>query len=165
MTTTIKEVLGTSATILASSELGGLTNNSSVVGSSLNGNGVYDNTAGSGSSSTTGDGYERGYVTFVPGGAFSGSPAANTSLDVYFLKSMDAGSTFEGGSASILPARRPDVVLPLNSNSSAAADNKVTVACFLPACKFKILAKNNGSGQTIPTGSTLTLVPATDQGV
>jgi len=80
------------------------------------------------------------------------------------LKSMDAGSTFEGGSASVLPARRPDVVLPLNI-TTAAADNKVTVACFLPACKFKVLAKNNGSGQTIPTGSTLTLVPATDQGV
>lgn len=150
---------------MASGELGGLTNNSSVVGSALGGTGVYDNTAGSGASSTTGDGYERGYVTFVPGGAFSSAPTANTSLDIYFLKSMDAGSTFEGGSALILPARCPDVVLPLNSASSAAADNKVTLACFLPACKFKILAKNNGTGQTIPTGSTLTLVPATDSGV
>jgi hypothetical protein len=165
MTTTIKEALGTSATILASGELGGLTNNSIVVGATLNGNGVYNNTEGSGSSSTTGDGYERGYVTFVPGGAFGGTPTANTSLDVYFLKSMDSGSTFEGGSSSLLPARRPDVVLPLNSASTAAADNKITVACFLPGCYFKILAKNNGSGQTIPTGSTLTLVPATDQGV
>lgn len=164
MSITVKEVLGTSATILASSELGGLTNNSSVVGSSLGGSGVYDNTAGSGSSSTSGDGYERGYVTFVPGGAFSGAPTANSSIDVYFLKSMDAGSTFEGGGASVLPARRPDAVLPLNSASSTAADNKVTVLAFLPACKFKILAKNNGSGQTIPTSSTLTLVPATDQG-
>lgn len=164
MSTTIKEILGTSATILASSELGGLTNNSSVVGSALNGTGIYDNTAGSGASATTGDGYERGYVTFVPGGAFADAPTANTSIDVYFLKSMDAGSTFEGGSASVLPARRPDVVLPLNT-TTPAADNKVTVACFLPACKFKVLAKNNGTGQTIPTSSTLTLVPATDQGV
>ncbi len=70
MSTTIKEVLGTSATILASGELGGLTNNSSVVGSALGGIGVYDNTAGTGASSTSGDGYERGYVTFVLGGAF-----------------------------------------------------------------------------------------------
>ncbi len=165
MSTTIKEVLGTSATILASTELGGLANNSSVVGSALGGTGVYNNTAGSGSSSTTGDGYERGYVTFVPGGAFASAPSANTSIDVYFLKSMDGGTTFEGGSSSVLPARRPDAVLPLNSTSTAAADNKVTVACFLPACPFKVLAKNNSSGQTIPTGSTLSLVPATDVGV
>ena len=165
MTTTIKEVLGTSATILASGELGGLTNNSSVVGAALASTGIYNNTAGSGASTSSGDGYERGYVTFVPGGAFGGSPTANSSLDIYFLKSMDAGSTFEAGSSSVLPARRPDVVLPLNSASTAAADNKVTVACFLPACQFKILAKNNGSGQTVPSGSTVTLVPATDQGV
>ena len=165
MSTIIKEILGTSATILASGELGGLTNNSIAVGAALAGTGVYNNTYGSGSSSSTGDGYERGYVTFVPGGAFSVAPTANTSIDVYFLKSMDGGSTFEGGSSSILPARRPDVVLPLNSSSTAAADNKVTINCFLPACQFKILAKNNASGQTIPTGSTLTLVPATDSGV
>lgn len=165
MSTTIKEVLGTSSTILATTEIGGLTNNSSVVGAALAGTGVYNNTAGSGASSTSGDGYERGYVTFVAGGAFGGAPTANSSIDVYFLKSMDAGSTFEGGSASVLPIRRPDVVLPLNSASSAAADNKVTISCYLPACQFKILAKNNGSGQTIPASSTLTLVPATDQGV
>jgi hypothetical protein len=164
MTTTIKEVLGTSATLLASSELGGLTNNSIVVSAALNSNGVYNNTQGSGSSSTSGDGYERGYVTFVPGGAFGSAPTANTSLDVYFLKSADGGSTFEGGTSSYLPARRPDVVLPLNSNTTTAAGNKVTVACFLPGCYFMILAKNNGSGQTIPSGSTLTLVPATDEG-
>lgn len=165
MPTTIKEILGTSATLLAAAELGGLTNNSSVVGALLAGTGVYDNTAGTGSSSTTGDGYERGYVTFVPGGAFVGAPAANSSIDVYFLKSMDGGSTFEGGSSSVLPTRRPDVVLPLNSASTAAADNRVTVAAFLPACKFKTLAKNNASGQLIPALSTMTLVPATDQGV
>lgn len=163
MATTIKEVLGVSSTILASSELGGLTNNSSVLGAALGGTGVFNNTAGSGSSGTSGDGYQRAYVTLVLGGAFASAPTANSSIDVYFLKSMDGGSTFEGGSASVLPARRPDLVLPLNT-TAPAADNKVTVTCFLPACRFKVLAKNNGSGQTIPSGSTMTLVPATDQG-
>lgn len=160
MSVTVKEVLGATGTILASNELGGLTNNSSVVGGT-----VYNNTAGSGSSSTTGDGYERGYVTFIPGGAFSGSPSANSSLDVYFLKSFDNGVTFEGGSASVLSARRPDLVLELNSSSSVAADNQISKQVMLPACKFKTLAKNNGSGQTIPSNSTLTVTPATDQGV
>lgn len=153
-----------SSTFLATGELGGLTTGSIVVSAALNGNGVYNNNQGSGSSSTSGDGFERGYLTFVPGGAFTGDPTANSSIDVYFLKSMDGGSTFEGGSSSLLPARRPDVVLPLNSASTAAADNKVTVVAFLPGCYFKILAKNNGSGQTIPASSTLTCVPATDIG-
>ena len=160
MATTVKEVLGTNATLLATNELGGLANNASVVGAT-----VYNNTAGSGSSSTTGDGYERGYVTFVPGGVFSGVPTANSSLDVYFLKSFDNGATFEGGSASVLSARRPDLVLELNSASAAAADNQISKQAMLPACKFKTLVKNNSSGQAVPANSTLQLTPATDQGV
>lgn len=164
MATTVKEALGTNATLLTSAELGGLANNAQVVSSQLGGNGVYNNTAGSGASTTTGDGYERGYLTFTPGGFFGNLPAANSSLDIYFLKSMNGGTNFEGGSASVTPARRPDLVLPMNSASSGVADNTVTMMAFLPGCPFKTLVKNDAIGQTVPTGSTLTLTPATDIG-
>jgi hypothetical protein len=161
MAVTVREVLGTAATLL-STELNALANNARALSSVINSNGVYDNTAGTGASATTGDGYERGYVQFVPGGAFGGAPTANTSVDVYFLKSPDGGTTFEGGGSSLTPPRSPDVSLPLTVNT-AAADNTITRVCWLPSVKFKILLVNNGTGQALPaSGNTIKLWPATD---
>jgi hypothetical protein len=159
-----REVLGTVASLLTT-ELNGLASGSAALGSVLNGTGVYNNTAGSGASATAGDGYPRGQLAFVPGGAFAAAPAANSSIDVWLLRSTDGGATnFESGSATVVPARAPDLVLPLSSASAAAADNTPARACWLPATYFRTLARNNGSGQALPAaGNVLRLLPAADQ--
>lgn len=160
MASIIKELLGTAATLL-STELNSLANNSSVISSVINSNGVFDNTAGTGSSSTTGDGYERGYLTLHLA-ALAGSPAGNTSIDIYLIKSLDGGTTYEDGSSSILPTARPDVQFSLDASRATA--QTLTRLVFLPACKFKILARNNGTAQTLASSAnTVILVPATDE--
>jgi len=159
MATIIKELLGVTATLL-STELNSLLNAAQVLSSVINGNGVYDDTAGTGSSSTTGDGYERGYLTLHLA-ALGGSPSANTSIDIYFIKSLDSGSTFEDASASITPTARPDAQFAVDSSRSTA--QTLTRLVFLPACQFKILAINNIGVTLAASGNTVKLVPATDE--
>jgi hypothetical protein len=160
MSVALKGLLGgTTATVLSTSEIGGLTNNSKVIGAT-----VYDNTAGSGISSTSGDGYVRGMFIFTPGGTFGGAPTANTGIDIYCIKSIDGGTTYEGGSTTYAPIGSYVGTLPLQP-STAVADNIVMREFFVPACKWKVLAVNNATGQTIPTSSTIKYTPSTDEGV
>jgi hypothetical protein len=160
MSTTLKELLGTQATLL-STELNGLANNAQVVSSVLNSTGIFDNTEGTGSTSTTGDGYERGYLTLHLA-ALGGNPGANTTIDIWFLKSVDGGGTYEDGSSSITPQRPPDCQFQVDSGRSTAQTQ--TKLVFLPACKFYTMALNNALGEALASASnTLKLTPATDQ--
>lgn len=155
----LKEKLGTAVDALGSTEAGGLASGSTVLGAT-----AYNNTIGGGG----GDGYPRAYITLIPGGVFGSAPTVPSSVDVWFLRSLDAGTTYEGGSTGapgVVPARAPDVSIPLIA-STVAADNTVTVGpVTLPGCLIKFLGRNTGSAQTLPAGTVIKLMPATDEGV
>lgn len=159
MATTQKFLNGTLATITAAADLNGLANNALVVATNVN---PYDNTPGTGSSGTTGDGWPYAYIDLqvgAPAAAF----AANTGISIWFLQSVDGGSTYEDGSASLTPSRPPDIVIPLEATATA---QHITRVCDIPPCKFKVLIKNDGTGQALAaSGNTLRLLPFTNQAV
>ena len=93
---------------------------------------------------------------------FGGTPTANTSISVWFLREID-GTNFEDGSGSITPARNPDVVIPVRATSNA---QRIIKSCVLPPGSFIPLIRNDGTGQSLAaSGNTLKVRPVTLQSV
>lgn len=108
------------------------------------------------------DGYERGKVEFVMA-AYTGTPAAGSALYVWFLRTVD-GTNYEDGSATVTPARSPDVVVPLRA--FASGPQRVVVECWVPVGLWKPIAKNAGTGLTLAaSGNTVKILLNTDEGV
>jgi hypothetical protein len=76
-------------------------------------------------------------------------------ISVWFLTQQNA-TTFE--SASAVPARAPDAVIPLAS-TTLNATYKAQGLVQLPALNFKVLVQNN-CGTTLGTSNTLVAAPA-----
>lgn len=130
-----------SFTPVMTTELNSLSNNSLAVSAS-----PYDNTSG----------YINADIQLVV--TFSASPSANSAICVWFLSSPD-GTSYEDGSASVTPARIPDVILPVRAVSTAQRINRRVV---LPWGTFKILFKNDGTGQALLlSGNVLSIRPVT----
>lgn len=159
MATVLKEVLGTEVNALGSTEAGGLASSSTVLGAT-----AYNNTIGGGG----GDGYRRGVLTLIPGGVFGGTPTVPSSVDVWFLRSYDGGTTYEGGTTGapgIVPSRAPDAQIPLVASTAVADNTQSSGPVDLPGCLIKFLGRNTGSGQALPPGTVVKLIPVTDEGV
>ena len=156
MTQTIAN-LTASATTLLSTELNSLANNANVASSVGGASGVFDNTLGDGG---VANGYQMADVEGVFA-VFGSAPAAGSALLVWFLQTID-GTNYEDGSSSTTPVRPPDVVLPFQASTSAQRVTKSGVP--LPAGKFKVLAQNSGSGQSLASsGNTVKVRPFTPQ--
>ena len=154
MATTLKQVVNSAITLL-STELNSLANNTMCsAGSAINN--VASGTANA-------DGYVRGSVQLSLA-TYSGTPTANTGVSIWFLKSVDGGSTYEDGSSSVTPARRPDLVIPVRA--LASGPQVITKQCWIPAGYFKPIAKNDGTGITFASsGNTIKVETNTDQSV
>lgn len=156
----VKGLQGVVADLIAA-DLNTLANNAYILSTV-----VFDNTAGNTPDSTHGDGYTRGILELVLGGVLGSNPAANSGITFWFIKSID-GTNYEAGTAAVPPIRPADGVLLFQPASTAAADQRTTKAIVdLPPCKFKLLAKNDGSGVSLPSsGNKVRLLPITDEGV
>jgi len=86
---------------------------------------------------------------------FSVAPTASTGISVWFLREVD-GTNYEDGGASVTPTRAPDCVIPVAALTTA---QRVNAVAMLPPGPFKVLAKNDGTGQTMSTGWTLKVKP------
>jgi hypothetical protein len=156
MTQTIENLTAAPTTVL-STELNSLANNTLVVSSVGGSSGIFDNTIGN---SGVSNGYLLGDVQMVC--SFGTTPTANTALLIWFLQTID-GTNYESGSASITPARAPDVVLPFIGQTASQIVTLHNVP--LPAGKFYVLAQNSGSGQSLASsGNTVKIRPYTPQG-
>jgi hypothetical protein len=145
MATTQKWVRGTADSAMTS-ELNSLANNSNAVKASA--------------FALTTSGYVLGEAELVV--TFGSTPTANTSVSVWFLREID-GTNYEDGSGSIIPARNPDVVLPIRATTSA---QRIIKQCVLPPGDFKPLVRNEGTGQAFAaSGNTLKIRPITLQSV
>lgn len=91
-------------------------------------------------------GYLSGYCTFTSTG-FGGVVTVGTQMSGWFIMSTSAGSTYEDGDASTTPARRPDVEFPLRAVSTAQVVSARVDK--MPMGTFKLLMKNDGTGQTL----------------
>lgn len=105
--------------------------------------------------------YPLAEVEFAQTTAFGTAPTANTGLTIWFLRNID-GTNYEDGGTSLTPSRLPDAVIPLENQNGTA--QRITVRCAIPPGTFKVLLKNDGSGQALPaTGNTLKILPITYQ--
>jgi len=97
-------------------------------------------------------------VEFVTVSAFS--PSANAMLDVWVLRSIDGGVSFEDGASGFIPSRDPDITIPVRGGTSiiirAGASQLV-----LPPGHFKAMARNR-LGASIPSGSTVRIASYTE---
>jgi hypothetical protein len=153
MATTLKMVEQGTAVSLLTTELNSLANNTMCAAGSAVTNAI-------GTSNT--DGYVRGKLELVLA-AYSGTPTAGSSFDVWFLKTVD-GTNYEDGSSSVTPPRNPDVVVPVRAVASGG--QRVIVECWVPVGLFKPIGRNNGTGLTLAaSGNTVKILLNTDQGV
>ena len=89
---------------------------------------------------------------------YGSAPTANTAIAIWFIRVPD-GTNYEDGDASITPIRAADAVLPLRAVTTA---QRITVTANIPYGNFKVLLKNDGTGQAMAaSGNTLKLRPIT----
>lgn len=91
-------------------------------------------------------------------GAYTGTPSAGAAIYVWFLASIDGGTTYEDSSS----ARPPDVIIPIGL--VASGPQKITLKDVeLPVGNFKTIVKTSGIGLTLGTIS-LDALPNSFQG-
>jgi hypothetical protein len=141
-----KQLTGSPSTLLS---LTTLTNNSwSTVGSNFN-NGIGQ----------TGDGYL--FCELQGAFTFAAAPTAGSAVQVMLLRAQD-GTNFEDTSTSTVKlGRLPNVTLPVTSGQTTT---RVTLEVKCPPGLFRAQALNDGTGQTITTG-TVSIRMLTPEGV
>ena len=157
MATVEKQLLGTVVSLMTT-ELNSLASSATAgaVSSVINSTGIYNNTVGG----SGGDGFVIGQVELVLG-APAGTLTASTAANVWFLQTVD-GTDYEDGSASVIPARAPDVVFPVRAVSTA---QRIVRRAMIPQGNWFILLQH-ATGQTwAASGNTVKLLPATFEGV
>src|SRR5271157_1471596 len=87
-------------------------------------------------------GFTQGiFELYLP--APAGTLTAGTGAFVWFLNEVD-GTHYEDGSASVVPARRPDLIIPVRAISTA---QRIDVVGNLPPNQWYVLISQN-TGQT-----------------
>ena len=157
---TIQEfALGTVATLL-STELNSLASSAGLTAgaiSSVGGaSGLFNNvTGGAGLGGYTLGQFELRLA--APAGVLT----AGSGAFLWFLTSVD-GTNYEDGSATVIPARKPDVILPVRAVSTA--QRVIVVAPLVPGSWYVLVGQT--TGQTwAASGNTIKVTPLTYQGV
>ena len=144
----IVTLMSTELNSLASSATAGAI--SSVGGSSGLFNNVY---AGGGLGGFT----QAKFELYIP--APAGTLTAGTNAQIWFLSQID-GSNFEDGGAAVIPARQPDLIIPVRAVSGA---QRIEVIGTLPPGTWYVLLSQT-TGQTwASTLNTLKVMPLTNQ--
>jgi hypothetical protein len=154
-TTELYGALGTQTILMTNTNLSALANNALFLSAD------YNNVQGGGGGG--GDVMCRleAILTMATGAT------ANTGFSVWFLKQSGDASTYERGGTGYTPLTRPDAVFPAPTDTTQTPEY---IDVPMPAGHFKVLLKNDGTGQalktdTAATGSQLSITPYTRQNV
>lgn len=90
-------------------------------------------------------------VEFVAGGTYT--PLAGGFIEVWMLRSLDGGTNYEDGSASVAPGRAPDIVLPVRAGTTITPRAGAS-GLIIPPGFYKALARNQ-TGATLPASGNL----------
>lgn len=75
--------------------------------------------------------------------------SANTAFVAWILQPLD-GTNYEDGGTSVTPARAPDLIFPVRAVSTA---QRLYCNSQMPTGAFKVLLRNDGTGQTIASSA------------
>lgn len=90
-------------------------------------------------------------IEFLAGGTFS--PVAGGFIEVWLLRSLDGGTSYEDGSASVAPGRAPDIVIPVRGGTTITPRAGAS-GLILPPAYYKPIARNQ-TGATLPASGNL----------
>lgn len=136
-------------------------NSVAVLSTALNGLPNNGMAASSAQDTDGADGSILADVEFV--GTLAGVPTVGSGLSIWFLRTLNGTQWEDGSDASVIPARPPDLVLPLRTVSTA---QRVCRTAVLPASNWRALLRNDGTGQALSSsGNVLNIRPVTTQTV
>jgi hypothetical protein len=140
---TVKNLRGTVTAILTTA-LNSMANNANVLSATI--------TLGTGE-----PGYRFGEAELLV--TFGTNPTANTAFVAWILREID-GTNYEDGGTSVTPTRVPDMIFTVRAVTTA---QRIIAICDLPPGSFKVLIRNDATGQAIAaSGNTLTIRPVTE---
>lgn len=126
-------------------------------------------TSASGYSQTETLGAKEALVYYLSGDTTWTPSGAGANIAIWFLQSVDGGSTYESAQntpSSSVPAlsRPPDAVIPLDlvATGTAGVRKFATGRVKLPSGTFKVVAQNNGGatmGDTTTTHAAIYIAP------
>jgi len=141
---TVKNLRGTAIEGIATASLNSMASNTNVLGGAI--------------TVTTGEGgYRLCEAELLV--TFGTNPTANTSFCAWLLREID-GTNYEDGGTSVTPTRPPDLIFTVRAVTTA---QRLISVCDLPPGTFKVLLRNDGTGQSIASsGNTLKIRPLTE---
>ncbi len=159
MATTQEYLLGSAVTLMTT-ELNSLASSATLAAGAISTvggtSGLFNNTAGGGGIG----GYTSAKWELVLA-APAGTLTAGTGAFVWLISTVD-GTNYEDGSNSVIPARPPDIIIPVRAISTA---QRVVRELAMPSGNWYVLMAQN-TGQTWgATANTLKILPVTIQGV
>lgn len=89
---------------------------------------------------------------FLAGGGFS--PAAGAHIQVWLLRSLDGGTSYEDGSSAITPPRQPDVIIPIRQGTTITP-RAGRPGIILPPGHFTPIAKNKAGAGLPASGNVI----------
>jgi hypothetical protein len=128
------------------------------------GNGVYSSVSST-INNVIGGGSGNGslYCNFELAVAFGGAVNANAAAYIWYLRSIDDGTTFGTTPSSTIVTGPPDVVIPI-ANVAGSVLTQKTVKALCYQGHFRVIMQMNNTGQTVTgSGNTLKLRFSTPQ--
>lgn len=95
-------------------------------------------------------------LEFLAGGTLT--PVSGAFVEVWFLRSLNGGTNFEDGSATVAPGRLPDATIQVRAGTTITPRSGAS-GIILPPGHFKPILRNQ-TGVTLPaSGNLLTYRP------
>jgi len=90
-------------------------------------------------------------VEFLAGGTFT--PVSPAFLELWLLRSLDGGTAYEDGSASVAPGRPADIIIPVRAGTTITPRSGNS-GLVLPPGFYKPIVRNQ-SGAALPASGNL----------
>ena len=99
-------------------------------------------------------------VEFVAGGTFT--PLASGFVEGWFLLSLNGGTNYEDGSATVAPGRFSDFQIPIRAGTTITP-RSITRGVILPPSFYKVILRNQTGASFPASGNILRFATYTEQ--
>ena len=99
-------------------------------------------------------------IEFLAGGTFT--PTAGAFLEVWLLRSLDGGTSYEDGSATVAPGRLPDATIPVRAGTTITPRAGMS-GIIMPPGFYKPILRNTTGASLPATGNLLRFAQYAEQ--